>query len=76
MSNTHRSRSPRVVMTSIPEDLDCASRKQHDFAPTESAESGAATPRQDERVARERAAPEWCKVRTGQPTVKCEAASR
>ena len=59
-----RSRSPRALLTSIPEAPCGASRKQHvGFAPTESAESGAATPRQDERIASERAAPDWCKVK-------------
>jgi hypothetical protein len=65
MSNTStiysRSRSPSALLTPITESPDCASRKS--FPRTESAESGAATPRQDERIARERAAPEWCKVK-------------
>jgi hypothetical protein len=66
MSNTRtsysRSRSPRALLTPIPEAPDCASRKG--FPPhTESAESGAVTPRQDECIACERAAPEWCKVK-------------
>ena len=56
-----RIRYPRILLTPIPESPDCASRKS--FPRTESAESGAATPRQDERIARERAAPEWCKVK-------------
>ena len=56
-----RIRYPRILLTPIPEAPDCASRKS--FPRTESAESGAATPRQDERIARERAAPEWCKVK-------------
>ena len=56
-----RIRYPRILLTPIPEAPDCASRTG--FPRTESAESGAATPRQDERIARERAAPEWCKVK-------------
>jgi hypothetical protein len=62
MSNTRtsysRSRSPRALLTPIPEAPDCASRKgfsRKGFPRTESAESGGVTPRQDERIARERA---------------------